>query len=306
MPEVLNYLPVDHLDDEGVAAMARKLGTCFDCGPGDFYLKSQWTFYPRYQVFSTAAPAANGAPGGVPRPLFHVKKLWEDSPLKEVLGLHLLSRVFDRNLGPSDYVFGRYTAGKWLWKHVAWYLCTTWVDGSPLPPEFRRTGAVEFGGRDVTGEVWRALGRQYVAHEVLSLYDVEDRHLLLAVDRVDRRVSLRRIDLGLSFAHLDYGRYRGFEQVFKRADPLDHPEFGEGVEEERAKVVAALGRSEVVSQLRAALEVVTSLRDDHPLCRFAPPLTFKPKQFGRQLADYWRRVVDWAPLAEVVAGVLTG
>ncbi|MHA1731161.1 MAG: hypothetical protein ACTSU5_04425 [Promethearchaeota archaeon] len=273
--DVFNYLDVDEIDLEGVDHMARKLGVCIGCGPGDFYVKANWKIYREYTVFGSEVD------GRLVR-LFHIKRLWERSPVLEVLGLHL-AHLLDPDLGPDNYLFGRYNAGRWVWKKPAFYILTTWVEGKPLSKKILKDPST------LTGEdreaILHALGRHSVMHEFLSLYDVEVRHFLYTPWK-----TLHRIDFGLSFLHLDYPEYNGFTSYFGKSGIVDQPVFQEGVEYERGKLARSLVNNE--KKLKDALRLVLSLDQSHP------DVFLKTDIFGAFLRDYWERTVDFAPAGE--------
>ncbi len=262
--------------------MSRKLGVCIGCGAGDYYIKASWKIYREYTVFASEVDDEQ-------KQIFHIKRLWERSPVLEVLGLHL-TYLLDPELGPSNYLFGQYLSGRWFWKKPTYYILTTWIEGSPLPKPFKKS--FEMDSEEDTKRVRHLMGRHFVLHRFLSLYDVDIRHFLFTPWK-----GLKRIDYGLSFLHMDYPAYSGFEIYFgEDARLFELPEFQAGMREEREHLAKTLRNHKEDIQHTIQFIVGLDSRD--------PEILLKTDIFGKYLQSYWEREVDYAPVGEWIAEIL--
>jgi hypothetical protein len=252
LEHIFNWLCVSAIDRVAVLAMAERLG--HSLASEDISIDVRWKInYDQYQIFDSKH-----------QQLYHIKRAWEANYLREVLALHLATRVFDPELVVPDYLTGTY-AGK---KTTAPYILTTFVKGKMIKFSFKK---------DPGNPLWSLLGRQYYLHVLLSLYDVDPRHFLV----VDEGKEVKRLDLGLAFTKLNQV-YDGFQAVFKGVAFEENPAFQQGVAFEREKVLHNLQTTRPI--LISILSEFNQLEED-------AIVDFNPSQFVYELMTYWAKVV---------------
>ncbi len=252
---MFNWLCVGDIDRLSVYALAERLGKPLTTK--DFRIELRWKLYDQYHILDNKR-----------RQLFHIKRVWEKNYLREVLALHLATRVFDPELFVPSYVTGTYVSGWKKWKVPVPYIMTPFQYGKEVKFNFKR---------DPGDPLWLWFGRHYYLHVLLSLYDVEPRHFLL----VNEGKVVKRLDLGLGFTKLDQ-KYDGFQASFGDVTFEQNAMFQQGIAFEREHVLHNLltSRPTLVSTLREFCE----LEEDSIV-------DFNPGQFCQDLTKYWCKMV---------------
>ena len=253
---IFNWLCVGTIDNVAILAMAERLGHSLASEDIRIELREK-IFYGQYQIFNREH-----------RQLFHIKQAWEKKYLREVLALHLATRVFDPEMFVPDYLTGTYTGVRKKGVLAFPYIMTEFVKGKEVKFGFKR---------DPGNPLWTWLGRHYYMHVLLSLYDVDPRHFLL----VDEGKVMKRLDLGLAFTKLDQG-YDGFQASFKGVAFEQNPAFQQGVAFEREKVLHNLQTTRPT--LISILSEFNQLEED-------ALVDFNPSQFCYELMTYWAKAV---------------
>ncbi len=255
LDHLFNWLCVGDIDRLSVYTMAERLGKPLTTK--DFRIELRWKLYDQFQVFDNKH-----------RQLFHIKRVWERNYLREVLALHLATRVFDPELFVPNYLTGTYMSGFKKWKMPVPYIMTEFLRGKEVKSGFKR---------DPSDPLWSWLGRHYYLHVVLSLYDVEPRHFLV----VDEGTAVKRLDMGLAFTKLDQ-KYDGFLKFFGDAAFEQNAAFQKGMAIEREKVLHNLQTTRPA--LNSTLREFCQLEEDSIM-------DFNPGQFCQDLKTYWSRMV---------------
>jgi hypothetical protein len=121
------------------------------------------------------------------------------------------------------------------------------------------------------------LGRQCYLHEVLSLYDVYDRHFIVREDH-----SLCRIDFGRCFENL-HKKYLGFHDYLKDKEiDFYDDEFQKGYLFEKEVIKKNLQNKK--KGLNEVIREIKSLERDHDL------IYLDPEKFVNRLIDHWSRI----------------
>ncbi len=253
---LFNWLCVDEINQSSVHAMAERFGLPLPMK--DFRIELRWKLYDQYHIFDNKR-----------RQLFHIKRVWEQNYLREVLALHLATRVFDPELFVPNYLTGTYVGGWKKWKMPVPYIMTPFLQGKTVKMDFKR---------DPQSPLWMWFGRHHYLHVLLSLYDVEPRHFMVVEDRT----VVKRLDLGLAFTKLDQ-KYDGFQAIFGDAAFEQNPAFQEGVAFEREGIQNNLQTNRPA--LISILQEFSQLEEDSIV-------DFNPVHFYQELKTYWRR---WVP-----------
>jgi len=122
-----------------------------------------------------------------------------------------------------------------------------------------------------------ALGRQCFLHEVLSLYDVNDRHFILKNDNI-----IARIDFGRSFENM-HKKYLGYNDYLeeKEIDFLDEA-LQKGYKKEKEIIKKNLEGKE--NELAQFVRRIKMLHLDSEL------IFFPIERFVNRLIDHWSRI----------------
>ncbi|OLS13800.1 MAG: hypothetical protein RBG13Loki_2561 [Promethearchaeota archaeon CR_4] len=259
LDKIFNWLCVNAIDPTAISAMAERLGNPVTLTNIQIVLREK-IFYSQFQIFN-----------GNHQQLFHIKQAWEGNYLREVLALHLATRVFDPELFVPDYLTGTYTGAGKKAKLAFPYIMTAFVKGKQVKFGFKK---------DPESPLWWWFGRHYFLHTLLSLYDVDPRHFLLEEEDKGMK-GVKRIDLGLAFTKLDQS-YDGFQSAFKGVEFEKNPAFQQGFAFEREKVLHNLQTNRFA--VGEILFEFTQLEMDHIL-------DFDPNQFCQNLITYWRKAV---------------
>ncbi len=260
--QYFNWFDVPDIDEQNIFYMAQKLGLVLN--NEDVWVKSNWTTYKQYTVFTVQT-----------KELFHIKRIWENYFVREVLALHLATHVLDPDLFVFNYLAGTYRAGFWRWKAPTPYLMTTFIRGDDIEPNFKR---------DPNDALWYWLGRHYYLHLILNLYDVENRHFKLAHDDG----TVKRLDLGLAFFHLDRP-YDGYQEYFGALQYYDNALFQQGLHFEKEMVSMHLTATR--PKFLHTMQGFMRLREDDLV-------DFNPNYFCQALKIYWEKNIPELRLHE--------
>ena len=192
------------------------------------------------------------------KPLFFIKELWQPRFFREILGLHIAIHFLDKELCPSNYMFGKWNKNK---KKDIPILITSYVKGR----DFKKKELENY---------YFALGRQWALHEVLSLYDVDWRHFIV------QQGILIRIDFGRCFSNLDM-EYQGFWD-FQYKQLLKRNAFHEGIEHEREIINKNLSRN--TGHLRYLIDKLYSLNGYKNFF-----IDFDIAEFIDKVRTYWEK-----------------
>ena len=249
LEEIFNWLSITEVSKEEIYRMSQNLDIFLE---QDFYVKSKWGHFKKYFIFTLEN-----------KPLLFIKNVTEHF-IEEVLGLHLSIDFFNTNLTFNKYLAGIYTVGFWKFKHSIPYMMTPYEEGKDLSKY------------EIT-KFKHELGRQAYFHEILSLYDVYDRHFIVRNDN-----TLCRIDLGRSFENLNK-KYLGFFD-FMRSHKLqfEDEEFQRGYEQEEQLI-----KKNIENKKEGLIELFQSIKN---LKRDNEIVTFDVNLFLEHLSNYWKQM----------------
>ncbi len=245
LENMFNWLMLEELSNDQFNLISKKLNYPLE---NNFYFKCTWSYYKKCTFFSL-----NNTP------LLFLKYV-RDNFFFELFGIHLTSKIFDYQLGFSNYVGG--LLGKK--KKAIPYILTTYERGESI--KHHNINDYKF-----------ALGKLCYLHELLCLYDVYDRHLL-----IKNKNTICRIDFGRSFENL-HKKYLGFSDYLK-SKKLDYNdvEFQKGYFiEKRVILNNVISRKEEFIQF---IRNIKNLKIDYEL------IHFEPDKFHEQLIHYWYRI----------------
>ncbi len=262
LTEIFNWMNVPDIDEQNIFYMAQKLG--FKLKNEDVWIKSTWQTYKQYVVFTVQT-----------NELFFIKRSWETLFLREVLALHLGCHVLDPELFVFNYLAGTYRAGFWRWKTPTPYLMTGFIHGYFIKGDFKK---------NPEDPLWHWFGRQYYTHLILSLYDVENRHFIIA----QKDGTIKRLDLGLAFRNINK-EYQGFTEYFGSQKFFDNKLFQKGLQFEKEIVQKKLTSTRPA--LLRIMNVVGTLKKDDLV-------DFDTKIFCEALKRYWEINVPELRLSE--------
>jgi hypothetical protein len=210
-----------------------------------------WGFYKNCKIYSKK------------QPLYFFKYVREYY-FSEVLGLHLTHYFFDPELCAPTCLTGLYIKEGLLRTTEIPYLFTSFIRGKNI------------SNYDITKFKFE-LGRQCFLHEVLSLYDVYDRHFILKNDNI-----IARIDFGRSFENM-HKKYLGFNDYLEEKD-LDFfdEELQMGYKKEKQIIRKNLEGKK--SELAQFVRRVKMLHMDSEL------IFFPIERFVNRLIDHWSRI----------------
>jgi hypothetical protein len=181
------------------------------------------------------------------------------------LGLHLTKYFFDPDLCFRNFLTGIQYKKKKKKKGIP-FITTTYERGDNI-------GNKKYNVSDFKYH----LGRHCYLHEILSLYDVYDRHFIVRDDS-----SLCRIDFGRCFENLEK-KYLGFHDYLnsKRLD-FNNDEFQRGYIFEKAKIKNNLDNKK--QKLAEIIKQIRNLEKDYDL------IHLNPDKFCGKLIDNWSRI----------------
>ena len=240
-----NWLSVSEISENQIKKMAKKLNTKL---PENLLVKCTWNYYKKWKIFSLDKT-----------PILFLKYV-RDKYLFEILGLHLAKKNFDPELCFKNYLTGLYQNKK----NPITYIMTTYEKGEHI------------GKYDISNFKF-LLGRQCYLHEVLSLYDVADRHFIVRNEN-----SLCRIDFGRCFENVQK-KYLGFHDYLKHKH-LDYndEEFQKGYSYERELIRNNL--KDKKSELNSIIRNIKTLQRDNVV------VVFYPDRFVNRLIEHWNRI----------------
>lgn len=244
LKEIFNWYSFLELTEKEIQICAEKLNTQL---PENFLFSCTRKFHKKCEIF-----------GFDRKPVLFLKYV-RDKYILEVLGLHITKNFFDPELCFKNYLTGLYGD-----KKPVPYIMTTYEEGKHI------------GKYDVSKFKF-LLGRQCYLHEVLSLYDVHDRHFIVRSEN-----SLCRIDFGLCFESIQK-KYWGFLDYLKHKH-LDYndDEFQKGLNFEKSLIVDNLEGKQ--NELNSIIRKIKELKRDNVL------VVFYPDRFVNRLIDHWDKI----------------
>jgi hypothetical protein len=244
---IFNWVPIFEISENEMQKLAEKMNIDL---PKNFLLKCSWSYYKKCTVFSLEK-----------KPLIFFKVV-RDNYFHEIFGLHLTRYFLDADLCFKSFLTGLYEEKK----SPIPYIATIYERGEHI-------GHKKYNVSDFR----YYLGRQCYLHEILSLYDVYDRHFIVRDDN-----SLCRIDFDRSFENMDKD-YLGFQDYLKKKRlDYDNDVFQEGYNKEQEIIKKNLENKRC--DLIKVLEKVGKIKQDYELIRF------DPKKFINQLIIYWNKI----------------
>lgn len=246
---IFKWYNVEKVSKEEIYKMANRMDISLDNG---VLIKTSFSYYKKYTIFSRKNEI----------PLFFFKYVREKYFL-EVLGLHLTRFFFDPELCCNEYMTGIYEKGHLIKRKIP-YILTTYVVGKDI-------------SNYKINQFKYDLGRHYYLHQILSLYDVYDRHFIVREDK-----SLSRIDFGRSFENIQK-EYLGFSDYFKEKN-FDSSDkiIQKGYNEEKKIIKNNLKKKK--NKLAKIIRMIKGLKEDYEL------IFFEPNRFVNRLIDYWSKI----------------
>jgi hypothetical protein len=244
LKDLFNWLSIPELSEPIIQICAEKLNTQL---PENFLFNCTRKLHKKCEIF------------GLDRKPILFLKYVRDKYIHEVLGLHIAKFFFDPELCFKNYLTGLYGE-----KKPIPYIMTTYEEGEHI------------GKYDIS-EFKFLLGRQCYLHEVLSLYDVHDRHFI-----VRNQNSLCRIDFGLCFESIP-NKYWGFLDYLKRKKfDYDDVEFQKGYNYEKDLIINNMKGKQ--ADLNSIIIKIGTLQRDNVI------VVFYPNRFINRLIDHWSRI----------------
>lgn len=244
LKEIFNWYSFLELTEKEIQICAEKLNSQL---PENFLFNCTRKFHKKCEIF------------GLDRKPVLFLKYVRDKYVLEVLGLHIAKNFFDPELCFKNYLTGLYGE-----KKPVPYIMTTYEEGEHI------------GKYDIKKFKF-LLGRQCYLHEVLSLYDVHDRHFI-----VKSEDSLCRIDFGLCFESIQK-KYWGFLDYLKHKHiDYDDVEFQKGYSFEKDLIINNLEGKQ--SDLNSIIRKINTLQRDNVI------VVFYPDRFVSRLVDHWSRI----------------
>ncbi len=245
LKKIFNWHSISEISENEILKCAEILNFPLE---KEFLLKCTWSYYKKWTIFSLNR-----------EPLLFIKYVREKF-IFEILGLHLTRSFFDPQLCFKNYLTGLYKKKK----TAIPYIITTFEKGDNV-------------GKHKISKYKFILGRQCYLHEILSLYDVYDRHFIIREDN-----SLCRIDFGRCFENL-HKTYLGFKDYLKHKyiDFYDE-EFQKGYNHERELIKRNLKKKK--RNLIIVIRSIKTLKIDHDL------IDFNVKKFVNRLIDHWSKI----------------
>ncbi len=244
LEKTFNWLIIDDLSKDQVKLISNKLKSPLD---ENFLFKCTWSHHKKCTVYSFND-----------NPLLFLKYV-RDNFFQELLGLHLTTEIFDRELGFSKYIAGLLNKSKPIP-----YILTTYEEGEDI-------------GNYEIDEFEFALGRQCYLHEILCLYDVFDRHLIVRNENL-----IFRIDFGRSFENV-HKKYLGFSDYLHiKKLSSSNTDFQSGYSFEKKKII-----NNILAKKRSFFSLmreIKKLETDYKL------IYIDINQFYTRLIDYWNEI----------------
>ncbi|TXT67052.1 MAG: hypothetical protein BAJALOKI1v1_200018 [Promethearchaeota archaeon] len=247
--ELFNWYELEEFSVIQIEHMIKRLDPSFD---DQIKVDCSWSYHKKCEVHTSDD-----------EPLYFFKYVREYY-FSELLGLHLTHYYFDPELCASSYLTGIYIKKGTFKTSEVPYLFTRFVEG-----------------KDITNydidEYKFALGRQFYLHELLSLYDVFDRHFI-----VKNKEIIVRIDFGRSFENT-HKKYLGINDYLEEKDiDLLDKEVRRGYEKE--KEIIKLNLNGKKRELAQFIRKMRGLEMDSEL------IFFPIDRFVNRLIDHWSRI----------------
>jgi len=250
LESIFNWLEIEGHSELEIKQMADQLKFPLE---ENFLMNCTWSYFKK----CTVANFGN-------EPLLFFKYVREHY-IEEILGLHLTKYFFDPELCFKNFLTGIQYKKKKKKKGTP-YITTTYERGDNI-------GNKKYNVSDFKYH----LGRHCYLHEILSLYDVYDRHFIVRDDG-----SLCRIDFGRCFENLEK-KYLGFYDYLKsRHLDYDDEKFQKGYNFEKEKI-----RNNLASKKKDLAEIIRKIRNlekDYDL------IHLDPDKFCNRLIDHWSRI----------------
>jgi len=247
--EIFNWYELTDFSIPIIQQMIKKLNDSFN---NLIKVDCSWSYHKKCEVLNSKD-----------KPIFFFKYVREYY-FSEILGLHLTHYFFDPKLCASSYLTGIYIKKGKLKTSEVPYLFTSFVKG-----------------RDITHYDIKKykfpLGKQFYLHEILSLYDVYDRHFIVKDNNV-----IVRIDFGRSFENT-HKKYLGFNDYLEdKGIDLSDEELQRGYAKEKEIIKESLDGKK--NELAQFVRKVKMLRMDSEL------IFFPIERFINRLIDHWSRI----------------
>jgi len=250
LKSIFNWLEIEGHTELEIKKMAEKLEFPLN---DTFLMNCTWGYFKK----CTVANLGN-------KPLLFFKYVREHY-VEEILGLHLTKYFFDSDLCFRNFLTGIEYKKKKKKKGIP-YITTTYERGDNI-------GEKKYKNLDFKYQ----LGKHCYLHEILSLYDVYDRHFIVRDDG-----SLCRIDFGRCFENLQK-KYLGFYDYLKNINlEYDDEKFQEGYHFEKDKIKNNLASKK--EDLEKIIRKIRSLEQDYDL------IYLNPDKFCNRLIDHWSRI----------------
>ncbi|MFX0071040.1 MAG: hypothetical protein ACFFAO_08115 [Candidatus Hermodarchaeota archaeon] len=244
--DIFNWVSISDISENEMKKIAEGMDINL---PENFLLKCSWSYYKKCTVFSLDK-----------EPIIFFKYVREDY-FFEMFGLHLTKYYFDNELCFKNFITGLYKK-----KTPIPYITTIFEKGDNIGHKKYDISNFKF-----------FLGRHCYLHEILSLYDVYDRHFI-----VRENGSLCRIDFGRCFENLEK-KYLGFHDYLKskHIDFYDD-EFQRGYNFEKRII-----KENLKDKKRRLIEIIRKIK----LLKYdIDVIHFDPEKFCNRLIDHWSRI----------------
>ncbi len=236
--------------------MGEKIDSPLHC---EISIDSTWGYYKKYEIQCVETLNSEKKL----KPVLFLKYVREHF-FSEVLGLHLTYNYFDPQLCAKGYLAGIYQKKGFLKSKKIPYLFSNYINGKSI-------------NHYEISEYKYQLGRLCYLHEVLSLYDVYDRHFIVRPDN-----TLCRIDFGRSFENMQK-EYLGFRDFLRnhKIDEFD-TEFQRGYAKEKEIIKKNLENKG--NTLARFIRMIKLLKQDHKV------VFFPIDRFVNRLIDHWSKI----------------
>lgn len=252
LKDLFNWYDISEISKKTVRIMSKKLGNALN---SEIKIDSTWGYYKKFEILNVQ--------GKDPHPEFFLKYVREYF-FSELLGFHLTYEYLDSELCAKGYLAGMFHKKSFFRTEKIPYLFLRYVRGKSIE------------NYDIT-EYKYQLGRLSYLHEVLSLYDVYDRHFIVQPDN-----TLCRIDFGRSFENLQK-KYLGFKDFL---DSHDINEFDgmylKGYKKEKEIIKKNLESKK--NKLARFIRMIKVLKQDHKV------VFFNIDRFVNRLIDHWSKI----------------
>jgi hypothetical protein len=247
--EIFNWFKLKDFSVSKIEQMITQLNNSFK---DPIKVDCSWSYHKKCEVLNSKD-----------EPIFFFKYVREYF-FSEVLGLHLTHHFLDPELCATSYLAGIYIKKGTLKTSQIPYLFTSFVKGKDLS---------HFNIK----EYKFPLGRQFYLHEILSLYDVYDRHFIVQDNDV-----IVRIDFGRSFENT-HKKYLGFNDYLEdKGITFSDKEIQRGYAKEKEIIKHNLeGKG---NELARFIRGIKNLHMDNEL------IFFPIERFVNRLIDHWSRI----------------